>query len=249
MLDTGYNFGGSNGARLREMILRINDRLTGSRFLRKINTPGGVTCDINKDQAKQICNELITIENDFSEIVEIAKGSASLTNRMRTTGIVSWEVSNDHGLVGVAARAVGIERDARVDFPYAAYGELGFNRIEIEQSGDVYARFSVRVKEVYSSITILMQALQILPDGPISVVNKGISFAKNAFTVGIVEGWRGEIVYFITTDEKGNISRVAPRDPSFVNWSVLEYAGTGNIVPDFPLINKSFNLSYSGNDL
>jgi Ni,Fe-hydrogenase III large subunit/Ni,Fe-hydrogenase III component G len=249
MLDTGYNFGGSNGARLREKILRINDKLTGSRFLRKVNVPGGVTCDINKNQAELILNELKNIENDFFEVIEIAKGSASLTNRMKTTGIVSWEIANDHGLVGVAARAVGIERDARVDFSYAAYSELGFNKIETEKSGDVYARFSVRVKEVYSSITILTQALQTLPDGPISAANTSIAFTRNAITVGIVEGWRGDIVYFITTDENGNISRVAPRDPSFVNWSVLEYAGLGNIIPDFPLINKSFNLSYSGYDL
>ncbi len=269
MLDAGFNFGGSHGARLREKIMRIHDRLTGSRFLRGVNVPGGVTFDIDKHEAELIIKELDIISKDFSEVVENAEGSASLLNRMKSTGKLSFEITNDHGVLGVMARAVGIARDTRIDFPYAAYSELGFNNVETEQGGDVYARFSVRVKEVYSSVFIIKRALRTLPDGPIctscnleSTIHSsphdkrraeggGLSlvFAKNSFAVGIVEGWRGDIVYFITTDEQGAISRVAPRDPSFVNWSVLEYAGLGNIVPDFPLINKSFNLSYSGNDL
>jgi Ni,Fe-hydrogenase III large subunit/Ni,Fe-hydrogenase III component G len=251
MLDTGFNFGGSHGTRLREMIMRINERLTGSRFLRGVNLPGGVTRDIDKSDVILIAKELEKIEEDFSEIVEIAEGSASLLNRMKSTGVLQMDVAKDHGAVGVAARAVGIMRDARIDFPYAAYKELGFNSIDTEKDGDVYARFSVRVKEVYSSISIIKKALHAFPDGPIrnSCDLDSIVLAKNAFSIGIVEGWRGDIVYFVTTDEQGNISRVAPRDPSFVNWSLLEYAGPGNIVPDFPLINKSFNLSYSGNDL
>lgn len=249
MLDTGFNFGGSHGARLREMIMRINDRLTGSRFLRGVNVLGGIACDIDNNKAELIATELENIEEDFSEIVETAEGSASLLNRMKSTGILSPEIAEDHGVVGVTARAAGITHDARIDFPYAAYCELGFNTIDTEQGGDVYARFSVRVKEVHSSILIVKKALHALPNGPIRTPCNNILFVKNAFTVGIVEGWRGDIVYFITTDGHGTISRVAPRDPSFVNWSALEFAGLGNIIPDFPLINKSFNLSYSGNDL
>lgn len=270
MLDTGFNFGGSHGTRLREKIMRINDRLSGSRFLRGVNIPGGVTCNIDKQEAELITQELGEIKKDFSEIIENAEDSASLLNRLKSTGVLSLEIAKNHGVLGVTARAVGIERDARIDFPYAAYSELGFSSVMTEQGGDVYARFSVRVKEVYSSISIIKQSLRYLPDGQIciyddsdSIIPKSLptkknkvesgklslAFSKNAFAVGIVEGWRGEIVYFITTDEQGSISRVAPRDPSFVNWSLLEYAGIDNIIPDFPLINKSFNLSYSGNDL
>lgn len=249
MLDTGFNFGGSHGARLREMIMRINDRLTGSRFLRGVNVLGGVICDIEKSEAELIAKELEKIAEDFSEIIETAEGSASLLNRMKSTGVLSLSIAKEHGVVGVTARAVGIARDTRIDFPYAAYSELGINSADTAQDGDVYARFSVRVKEVYSSILIVKKALHTLPDGPICTSCNDTHFLKNAFTVGIVEGWRGDIVYFITTDGQGKISRVAPRDPSFVNWSVLEYAALENIIPDFPLINKSFNLSYSGNDL
>jgi Ni,Fe-hydrogenase III large subunit/Ni,Fe-hydrogenase III component G len=249
MLDTGFNFGGSHGARLREMIMRMHERLTGSRFLRGVNGLGGVTRDIDGGEALRIAKELEDIEEDFSEIFDAAEGSASLLNRMKSTGTVPLTVAQDHEVVGVTARAVGLMRDARMDFPYAAYGELSLGGISIELDGDVYARFLVRVKEVSSSISIIRQALQALPDGPIRALGSEVRFAASAFAVGIVEGWRGEIVYFVTTDAQGAISRVAPRDPSFANWSVLEYAGLKNIVPDFPLINKSFGLSYSGYDL
>jgi len=113
----------------------------------------------------------------------------------------------------------------------------------------VYARFMARVTEVYGSIKILQQALAGLPAGAIQATSTALTFRKNSLSVGIVEGWRGSIVYFIRTDEQGEISRVALRDPSFLNWTLLSYAAAGYIVPDFPLINKSFNLSYSGNDL
>jgi Ni,Fe-hydrogenase III large subunit len=249
MLDTGFNFGGSHGARLREMIMRMHDRLTGSRFLRGVNTPGGVTRDIDGGEALRMTKELEDIEEDFSEIFDTAEGSASLLNRMEGTGIVPLPVAQDHDVVGVTARAAGIMRDARMDFPYAAYGDLSMSGIGMALDGDVYARFSVRVKEVSSSISIVKQALRALPESPIRAPENMVRFTENAFAVGIVEGWRGEIVYFVTTDAQGDISRVAPRDPSFANWSVLEYAGLKNIVPDFPLINKSFGLSYSGYDL
>ncbi len=249
MLDAGFNFGGSHGARLREIVMRINQRLTGSRFLRGVNTAGGVTRDIGDEKTGPLADELSRLLEDFSEIIDVAENSPSLLNRLKTTGKLSLQAALDHGVVGIVARSVGMAIDARVDFPYAAYGDLGFDTVATEPGGDVYARFSVRVKEVRSSIQIMLKALRSMPQGPITCPPAEYPFPKNAFTVGMVEGWRGDIVYFVTTDETGRIDRVAPRDPSFVNWSVLEYAAPGNIVPDFPLINKSFNLSYSGNDL
>jgi Ni,Fe-hydrogenase III large subunit len=231
------------------MIMRINERLTGSRFLRGVNVVGGVTRDIDNSAIGPLVRELTHIIDDFSEIINIAEDSPSLLNRMKSTGILSLPIAKDHGVVGITARAVGIAADARVDFPYAAYRDLGFDTIATEKDGDVYARFSVRVQEVHSSIRIIVKALHALPQGPVNSSPVKCSLQKNAFTVGIVEGWRGDIIYFLTTDEHGHIDRVAPRDPSFVNWSALEYAAPGNIIPDFPLINKSFGLSYSGNDL
>lgn len=249
MIDTGFNFGGANGARMREIIMQINDRLTGSRFLRGINRIGGVTKDIEVKEIDLLCSDLEKISKDFSEIIEVAKKSSSLLNRLKDTGILSYKIAKDYGVMGVAAKAVGIKNDTRADFPYAAYNELHFNSIETEQGGDVYSRFRVRIKEVYASIKIIQHALYKLPEGHISAPDDSAAFQKNTLAISTVEGWRGEIIYFVTTDSDGNISRVAPRDPSFINWAALGEAGLRNIIPDFPLINKSFNLSYSGNDL
>ncbi|OGZ67292.1 MAG: hypothetical protein A3D34_00810 [Candidatus Staskawiczbacteria bacterium RIFCSPHIGHO2_02_FULL_33_16] len=249
MIDTGFNFGGSQGARLKEMIMQINERLSRSRFLRHINTIGGVTKDIFVKEVELLSFDLKKIQKDFSEIIAVAENSTSLLNRLKGTGILLPKIAEDYGALGVAAKAVAILNDARVNFPYAAYSELGFNTIETEMDGDVYARFRVRIKEVYASIELIQNALIKLPNGPIYTPINNILFRKNALSVGIVEGWRGQIIYFITTDAMGNISRVAPCDPSFLNWPLVGEVGPSNVVPDFPLINKSFNLSYSGNDL
>lgn len=247
MLDTGFNFGGAHGARLREIVMQINERLTGSRFLRGVNVCGGITKDIKVEEKKKLSEELARIEKDFTEVINVAENSTSLINRLKGTGVLSYEIAENHGAIGVVAKSLGIQNDARIDFPYAAYGELNAMTVETEKGGDVYARFCVRVKEARASIVCILRALKELPSGPIHT--KSGLFKKNAIAISAVEGWRGEILYFVTTDDHGNIDRVVPRDPSFVNWALLPYAGAGNVVPDFPLINKSFNLSYTGNDL
>ncbi|MFA5792752.1 MAG: NADH-quinone oxidoreductase subunit C [Candidatus Gracilibacteria bacterium] len=248
MLDTGFNFGGSNGPRLREMMMQINEKLTESRFLRGVNAIGGVKKDIMEEDAKFLSENLKKISKDFSEVIEIAQNSSSLLNRLKSTGKLDRDVAICQGAMGMPARALGMAKDTRVDFPYAAYDELGIGVVATEQDGDAYARFLVRIKEVYGSVAIIQNALRQLPDGEI-ISKEDVVLKKNALAVNCVEGWRGEILYFVATDSQGEISRVFPRDPSFINWSLLECAGPGNIVPDFPLINKSFNLSYSGNDL
>ena len=248
MFDTGYSFGGSNGTRLREMMMQWNEKLTGSRFLRGVNTIGGVTKNISPEVKDELLLDLEKIKKDFIEVMEIADGSSSVQNRLEKTGQLDEIVAKDHGILGVAGRAVGIKADARADYPYAAYNKINFE-IAMERDGDVNARFKVRAKEVKTSISILTEALgKLTENGEIQSKEK-VNFDKDCYAIGITEGWRGDIVYFIATDNKGDISRVDVRDPSFLNWGVLGYAGKGNVVPDFPLINKSFNLSYSGNDL
>lgn len=247
MLDTGFNFGGTHGARLREKILRINEQLTGSRFLRGVNICGGVTKDIGIQDMKKVVADIDLIRQDFSEVIHIAEHSSSLMNRLSGTGTLAHQIALDFGATGVAAKAVGVKSDARVDFPYAAYGEIRLKKVEMELTGDVRARFSVRVKEITASMDLIQQAVSTIPNGSLSTNLR--PFKKNAIAVSLVEGWRGEILYFLKTDNQGMIERVAPRDPSWINWSLLGFAGAGNLVPDFPLINKSFNLSYTGNDL
>jgi Ni,Fe-hydrogenase III large subunit len=249
MLDTGFSFGGSNGGRLREMIMQLNESLTGSRFLRGVNVIGGVTKDISAEAGKQLQEKLLKIKKDFAEVIEISDDSNTLLNRLQSTGRLDRQLALDHGVVGVAGRALGIAHDARIEYPHAAYPELNFG-IALEKEGDVFARLHVRIKEVFVSFEILKQALEKLAEAPGELVNpKTAILRKNSFALGISEGWRGEIVYFVVTDSDGQITRVDVRDPSFINWTVVGHAGKGNIVPDFPLINKSFNLSYSGNDL
>lgn len=250
MLDTGFNFGGAQGARLRESIMQINERLTGSRYLRGINNFGGINFNINKDDFTKLAEELLNIKNDFESVIEIAEKSSSLLNRLKKTGILSKRQAVDHGIVGVAARACGIKVDARIDTPYAAYDKLEF-KIQTEQDCDVYSRFQVRIKEVRVSFELLNGSLHILLKLETNNHKQSseLKLKPSSYAIGITEGWRGEIIYFVCTDSTGQICRVDVRDPSLLNWTVTPYAVKSNVVPDFPLINKSFNLSYSGNDV
>lgn len=247
MVDTGYNFGGASGARLKEVVMQINEELTGSRFLRGVSKVGGINATLTTESIEKLIKSLNQLENDFKEVIHIAENTTTLLLRLKKTGVLQAEVARDHGVIGVAGKAIGFEMDARVDYPYAAYNQLQL-KIATEKGGDVYARFEVRIKEVYSSIELIKQSLRKLSQSN-NDDTKAITFKKNSYAIGIAEGWRGDIIYLISTDSNGEISRVDVRDPSFLNWAALGFAGKGNMVPDFPLINKSFNLSYSGNDL
>jgi len=246
--DTGFSFGGSNGMRLKEKIMQWNEKLTGSRFLRGVNAFGGINKDIILEIQQELIKDLNEIKCDFQEVVEIAGESSSVLNRLQGTGILNYQTAFDHGVLGIAGRATNIEHDARIEYSYAAYSNFDL-KIALEKEGDVNARLKIRIKEAYSSISLIEQALKDMPNEGDLKSDKKILLKKNSWAIGITEGWRGEVVYFVATDEEGNISRVDVRDASFLNWSVLGHASQGNIVPDFPLINKSFNLSYSGNDL
>lgn len=256
MLDTGFNFGGGQGARLREAVMQLNERLTGSRFLRGVVRVGGVTAPgVDADAARGAIAELAALREDFQEVMAVAEDSNSLTNRLKNAGILSPVIARDHGALGVAGRASGSRTDARVDFPYAAYDKLNM-KVVTEEAGDVHSRFRVRVREIGVSIDLLSEALERVIDASETGYAESadpepaaVKLPPDSFALGIVEGWRGDIVYLVATDAAGGISRVAVRDPSFLNWTALGYAGHENMVPDFPLINKSFNLSYSGNDL
>lgn len=244
--DTGFTFGGSNGTRLREQIVQICERLGGHRFLRGVSCIGGVAKDISPSAALALQEELVHFAKDFQEFVDITADSETVANRLHTTGILQRQIAYDHGVVGVAAKAAGLARDVRVEHPYAAYDELPL-KIVRETDGDVYARYQVRVREVAASLDVIRRALDVLPRGPIAA-DGDVQLPSHAYAVGMTEGWRGDIVYFIGTDADGAIARVGVRDPSFLNWPAVPFAVASNIVPDFPLINKSFNLSYSGFD-
>jgi Ni,Fe-hydrogenase III large subunit len=227
--------------------MQLNDRLTGSRFLRGVNCVGGVGIDLSTDHISGMVIELEHIEKDFSELERIFAVNASLIDRFESTGILKKQTAWDHGVVGVVGRASGIDRDLRRDRPFAAYDELSV-RVAGSSHGDVRARVQVRMSEIHESIRLIREIQRLIPEGPLKA-DRQVVPDSGAWALSAVEGWRGEILYFLMAGEHGKIHRCKVRDPSFVIWPAIQLAVIGNIIPDFPLINKSFSLSYSGNDL
>jgi len=242
--DTGFAAAHSHCFRIRERLLRLNKRITGHRLLRGGLVPGGVAVDFPRDH--DVAAEVGEAYADFREIVDITLGNTLVCDRLEGTGRLTTHTARDHGVLGFVARASGIDVDARRDHPFAAYDELEF-RVPVFESGDVKARTLARVEEAGESVRLIQQAITRLPAGPLSIPLGPLPAYEAAF--GVVEGWRGTIIHWVMTDAEGALERVKVLDPSFLNWRALSYALLKNIVPDFPLCNKSFNQSYSGNDL
>jgi Ni,Fe-hydrogenase III large subunit/Ni,Fe-hydrogenase III component G len=242
--DTGFAVAHSHCFRIRERLLRLNKRLTGNRLLRGGIVPGGLACPLT--HSVDLAAELDAILADFNEVVEISLANTMLMDRLEGTGRLAKNTAIDLGVLGYVARSSGIDVDARRDHPFAAYDRLKFT-VPVFESGDVYARTMARVHEVRESVGLIKQATAHMSDGPLSEPLKRLPAFEPAF--GIVEGWRGAIVHWVMVDRDGKLYRVKIKDPSFANWPALSLALLDNIVPDFPLCNKSFNQSYSGNDL
>ncbi len=242
--DAGFAVAHSHCYRIRERLLRINKHLTGNRLLRGGIILGGVANDLPDDL--DLVGELDSVIRDFNEIVEISLANTMLIDRLAETGRLTYKTAIDHGVLGFVARGSGIDIDVRRDHPFAAYPQLNFN-VPVYQTGDVYARAMVRVDEVNESVKLIQQAVNHLPGGS-SIARLGEMPAWEP-AWGLVEGWRGAILHWVMLDHHGKLYRVKVKDPSFVNWTALPFAVLKNIVPDFPLCNKSFNQSYSGNDL
>ena len=250
--DTGFAAAHSHCFRIRERLLRLNKRLTGNRLLRGGIILGGVGHDLPADinpstgSGQGLAAELDSVIADFNEIVEISLDNTMLTDRLDTAGYLTTKTATDHGVLGYVARASGIDVDARRDHPFAAYPLLQF-KVATSQSGDVRARAQIRVDEAHESVSLIKQVLAQLPSGELVAPLGRLPAWEPAF--GMVEGWRGAILHWVMADDHGKLYRVKVKDPSFVNWPALSFALLKNIVPDFPLVNKSFNQSYSGNDL
>jgi Ni,Fe-hydrogenase III large subunit/Ni,Fe-hydrogenase III component G len=235
--------------RLKEMLLRTNHSLFGHRFIMDRVVPGGVSLDIDADGKREISAELGSISKEFERLVTIYDENPSLEDRVRNTGILKPERAREICAVGIVARASGLNLDCRIFNPFPPYDQ--YDRLELGVpvmiTGDVHARTWVRVQEVRESFRIIRWILENLPEGPISTPLAKPPADKAGFAA--VEGWRGEIIYWLQSGPAGELNRCMVRDPSAVNWLGLEEAIHGNIVPDFPLCNKSFNQSYSGHDL
>jgi Ni,Fe-hydrogenase III large subunit len=244
LADTGFAVGQAHALRIREALLRLNKRLTGHRLLRGVIVPGGVTAAV--DDAGML-PDLAQLVADFNEIVEISSKNTLVADRLEETGRLSLAVARDFGVVGYVARACGLGHDVRADYPFAAYGQLGAGAVT-EDSGDVKARMLVRVREVGASLTLVQRAATRTSGSDVLRTDVG-ALPPFVMGFGLVEGWRGRLAHAVMVDETGRLHRVKVVDPSFFNWPALARALEDNIVPDFPLCNKSFNQSYSGNDL
>ncbi|MBI1745423.1 MAG: NADH-quinone oxidoreductase subunit C [Acidobacteria bacterium] len=244
--DTGFALANAHALRLREDLLRLHARLVGHRLLRGTLAVGGVACDLTDDQIADLRTTVAAVLSDFNEVVEIARNNGLLLDRLHGTGRLTEATARELQIVGLAARASGINADTRRDHPFAAYENLPL-RVPVFTEGDVWARWAARVEEAQVSYDLILRAVEGLPYGKIAEPVAELPEGAGAF--GLVEGWRGPIWHWVVAGKHNSLARVKIKDPSFANWPGLHYAILKNIVPDFPLVNKSFNLSYAGNDL
>lgn len=245
--DVALSFGFAQFWILKEQVLRNNAALFGHRYLMDKIVPGGVAADLTGTNKSVLRDECTMLEREVRLLRGIYEEHAGVQDRFIATGRVEPKLAAQLGLCGLAGRASAQAWDARVQFPCAPYDRLDV-RMATYRNGDVAARVIVRFDELFESLRLQREILDRLVYGGAPTVPLD-KLPGNGFGVGMVEGWRGEVLVAIHTDAQGKLARVHPHDPSWQNWPVLEHAVLDNIVPDFPLINKSFNLSYSGQDL
>ena len=245
--DVALAFGFAQFWILKEQVLRNNAALFGHRYLMDKIVPGGVTVNLDAEGKRVIEQECAMLEQQARILRGIYDEHAGVQDRFIGTGRVEPKLAAQLGLCGLAGRASAQAWDARVQFACAPYDKLDV-RMATYRNGDVAARVIVRFEELFESLRLqraIMDNLIYEDETPMLLE----TLPAHGFGIGMVEGWRGEVMVAIHTDAQGNLTRVHPHDPSWQNWPLLEHAVVNDIVPDFPLINKSFNLSYTGQDL
>lgn len=232
--------------RLRGECLNLLMTVSGNRYGRGLIRPGGVLFDIPPAMEAEVVHRMERLREDVRPVAELLFENASVQSRFDGVGIVSAEQCRDNGYVGIVARSCRVPRDVRHDF---AYGVYRYAQIPVATawSGDVYGRALVRWLEIQRSIDFVLDQLSALPRGELRVECGALR--PSELVVALEEGWRGEIAHIVMTDSAGRVRRHKVVDPSFHNWSAVSAAMTGNQISDFPVCNKSFNLSYAGHDL
>lgn len=244
--DVSFAFGFHQFWLLRERMLRTNKKLFGHRLLMDKVTPGGCTADVEPIRMAAMEEEADYVLGEFERIMMIYDDNSSLQDRLHKTGFLAPHKAEELGMVGFAARASGVPSDARKLWVFPPY-DVVVPRPHILRSGDVHARAWVRVEEVRDSARMIREILDKMPSG--EVFSAPPTPKTGATGLAVVEGWRGEIIYWLQAGPDGRLNRCMVRDPSDVNWLAIEQSVREDMVPDFPLNNKSFNNSYSGNDL
>jgi len=244
--DVGFLTTASYCGRLRGDVLNLTARLCGNRFGRNLIRPGGLKLDIPSIVLDSIAQDLPGYISSIGEAVNLLWESPSVMARLEGTGTVSSQAALDLGLVGMAARASNVPRDLRCEHPWGAYMFLESPGVTMP-SGDVYARASLRWFEIKYAADFIARAINVILDGPVQQELPALQ--PNAIAVSLVEGWRGEICHVALSGADRQLLHYKITDPSFHNWFALALSLRNQQISDFPLCNKSFNLSYCGHDL
>lgn len=244
--DVGFLPTSSYCGRIRGDFLNLTALLCGSRFGRTLVQVGGVRFDADESRIRTFLTRLDGIAADLTGAVDLMFRNTSVLSRFENTGVLSRRTAADLGMVGPAARASGLALDARSDFPVGIY-RFAHIPVATSETGDVFGRALVRRIECERSVEFIRGQMEALPEGPVAV--EAPPPAAGRFAVSLVEGWRGEIAHVAMTGRRGAVVFHKITDPSFHNWFGLAMAMRGQAVSDFPLCNKSFNLSYCGHDL
>jgi len=241
--DVGFTVPAAYTARIKESLLLASTRFFRTRFWRGVAVPGGVTIDLAAADAAELKRIVADAARDFAELAQIILETPSVQNRFESTGVLSRDVARDLAVVGPVTRASGVKIDVRRDHPYGRYREFATD-IAHHSQGDVLARARIRIDETAISARLIADTLSEMPTG---AIRTSIPTDASAEGFSAVESPRGELFYWVRV-RNGRIARCHIKSPSFQNWPALPLAMPGNIIADFPLINKSFNLSYSGCD-
>lgn len=244
--DVGFSFAYYQFGRLRELWLRLNKEIFKHRFMMDCIVFGGVYCDISNEDIDKMKQQIGEFEKELKELFPLLDNNMSLQDRLKTTGILTNEMAKKMGALGFVGRASGVDFDVRRNAAYAPYGQCEMG-VPVFSEGDVLSRLNIRREEIFVSFNLLTQLFGKMPVGDIQTAEK--AELSNRDGVGIIDGWRGEIFSYVSFDSNGKVDRYFPRDPSWFNWIALENLIYGNIVPDFPVCNKSVNATYSGCDL
>jgi Ni,Fe-hydrogenase III large subunit len=246
-----FHLGNAHGLILRDRIQRLNEEVSGSRFLRGFAVPGGVRLDLSPALAARTREVLDSVAAELEDLAEGLQRSPSLLDRLDGTGVLSRAVALDFAAAGVAARASGVDRDARRDHPHALFAaKVGLCpelEVPLGSAGDVHARLLQRLAEARVSIRLARAVIEGLPAGPITAPFPA-RLPPGRVGIAAVETPRGEAVQWLRADRSGLIDRWRLRSPSYANWPLIPLSLQGVIVPDFPLVNKSFELCYSCTD-
>ncbi len=245
--DIGFLQGSSTYGRIRTAAINASMRVCGSRFGRDWLRPGGVRAAVTPAPGAGLQKALRQLAQDIGECNALTIESRTVQHRFKGTGIVTTAEALEIGLVGMHARACGVDMDMRTLLPGRAYGEQPVASV-VEPTGDCWARMMLRIREIDASVAWLLALLERTKELP-RIRAPITKLAPDSLAIAVCEGWRGPIVHAIETDSTGALRHYKVQDPSLLNWFGLALAVRNNEISDFPICNKSFDLSYAGNDL